>query len=121
MRNLYLAGHYKNAFKACTGLLKPAAGDTTSRISVQKAVNHINSELLSSPGDKKLTKSTIHDAIGRGLFGVSPLKNGRPQIVPPQVTHGVACHAVMMQSSGEGEASSLKTLKTGMKRQRNFL
>ena len=108
MRHLYRAGRYKNDFKACTGLLKPAAGDTTSRISVQKAVDRINSELLSSPGHKKLKKSTIHAAIGRGSFGVSPLKNGRPRIVPPQVTHGLACHAVMMQSSGEGVASSLK-------------
>ncbi len=83
-------------------------GDKKSRISVTKAVDRINSELLSSPGDKKLKKSTIHDAIKRGSFGVSLLKNGRPRIVPPQVTHGLACHAVMMQNFSEGEASFLK-------------
>jgi hypothetical protein len=42
------------------------------------------------------------------LFGVSPLKNGRPRKVPLELIHGLACHAVMMQSSGKGEASSLK-------------
>ena len=41
-------------------------------------------QLLLSPGDKKLKKSAIHDAIGQGLFGVSLLKNGRPQIIPPK-------------------------------------
>jgi hypothetical protein len=39
---------------------------------------------------------------------VSPVKNGRPSKVPPELTHGLACHAVMMQIAGEGEASSLK-------------
>lgn len=83
--HLYCAGGYKNACKACTGLLKPAAGDTTSSISVQKAVDRINSELLSFLWDKTLKKSTIHDAIGWGSFGVSPLKNGRRRIVPPKL------------------------------------
>ena len=39
---------------------------------------------------------------------MSPLKNGRPQIVAPQVTHGLAYHAVMMQNFSEGEATFLK-------------
>jgi hypothetical protein len=64
--------------------------------------------MLSSPNDRKLTKSAIYNAVACGLFGVSPLKNERPGIVPPELTHGLACHAVMMQSSCEGEASSLK-------------
>ncbi len=71
VRHLYHTGHYKNAFKACSGLLKLAAGDRMSRISVMKAVDRINSELLSSLGDEKVKKSTIHDAISRGLFGMA--------------------------------------------------
>ena len=77
-------------------------------VSVRKAIDHLNNEMLSSPNDRKLTKSAIQNAVARGSFGVSPLKNGRPQIVPPELTHELACHVVMMQSSGEGDASSLK-------------
>jgi hypothetical protein len=33
---------------------------------------------------------------------------GRPRIIPTELTHGLACHAVMMQSFGEDEASALK-------------
>jgi len=71
-------------------------------------VSRINEEMLSSPNDKKLTKSTVHRAVSRGQFGVSPLKNGRPSKFPPELTHGLACHAVMMQIAGDGEVSSLK-------------
>ncbi len=109
--DLHRAGRYKNAFKACTRLLKPAvAEDCTLKgpVSLRKAVDCLNNEMLSSPNDRKLTKSAIYDAVAHGLFGVSPLMNERPQIVPPELTHGLACHAVMMQSSGEEEASSLK-------------
>ena len=109
--NLYHAGRYKNAFKACTALLKPSTEDeegTKGTVSIQNAVDQINMQLLHSPNDKKLKKTTVYNAIARGSFGVSPLKNGRPRKVPPELTRGLACHAVMMQSSGEGEASSLK-------------
>ena len=118
----YPAGRYKNAFKACTSLLvlrpPPVAvaderrrrGITSTKgpISVRKAVKRINDDMLASPNDKKLKKTTIQDAINRGSFGKSPLKMGRPRIIPPELTHGLACHAVMMQSSGEGEASAIK-------------
>jgi hypothetical protein len=50
--------------------------------------------MLSSPNDKKLTKSSVHRAVSRGQFGVSPVKNGRPSKVPPELTHGLVCHAV---------------------------
>ena len=114
--NLYCSGHYKNACKACTTLLKRMATECCQRgvpsmkgpISVQKAVDHINDQMLSYPKDSKLTKSAIHNALQRGEFGVSPLKNSRPRIIPLELSHGLACHAVMMQSYGEGEASSIK-------------
>jgi hypothetical protein len=71
-------------------------------------ISHINEEMLSSPNDKKLTKSSVHRAVSRGQFGVSPVKNRRQSKVPPELTHGLACHAVMLHIAGEGEASSLK-------------
>ena len=48
-------------------------------------VSRINEEMLSSPNDKKLTKSSVHRAVSRGQFGVSPVKNGRPSKVPPEL------------------------------------
>ena len=71
-------------------------------------ISRINEEMISSPNDKKLTKSSVHRAVSQGQFGVSPVKKGRPSKVPPELTRGLACHAVMMQIAGEGEASSLK-------------
>ncbi len=55
-----------------------------------------------------LTKSSVHRAVSRGQFGVSPVKNGRTSKAPPELTRGLVCHAVMMQISDEGDASSLK-------------
>ena len=75
--NLYRAGRYKNAFKACTALLKPSTEDeegTKGTVSIQNAVDQINMQLLHSPNDKKLKKTTVYNAIVRGSFGVSPLK-----------------------------------------------
>jgi hypothetical protein len=43
-----------------------------------------------------------------GEYGVSPLKNGRQVMVALELTHGLACHVMMMQAAGKGEASSLK-------------
>ena len=132
--NLYPSGRYKNAFKACTALLKPTVTEDRRRcvtskkgpISVQKAVNRINDQILSSLNYSKLTKSTIHNAIQWGEFSVSPLKKGRPRIIPLKLSHGLACHAVMMHSSGEGEASSIKmrviadTLTLGTQHENKF-
>jgi hypothetical protein len=60
-----------------------------------------------------LKRSTVYDAVQWGEYGVSPLKNGRQVIVPPELTHGFACHTVMMQAAGKGEASSLKMRAIG--------
>ena len=53
-------------------------------------------------------KSSVHRAVSWGQFGASPVKNGRPSKVPLELTCGLACHLVMMQIAGKGEASSLK-------------
>ena len=105
----YREGRDKNAYKACTALLQPTmASEDSSRgrlvtankstVSVRKAIDRINGQMLSSPNDRKLKKSTTFDAVQRGEFGVSPMKKGRPSTIPPELTHGLACHAVMMQS-----------------------
>jgi hypothetical protein len=106
----YYDGRYSAAYKAATLTVQSAlVGDEKKYgTGLRATVNRVNKEMLNSPHDKKLTKSTIYNAVARGDFGVSPLKNGRRGLIPPELTHGLACHSVMMQASGEGEASSLK-------------
>ena len=105
----YYDGRYSAAYKAATlSVQSAAAGEKKYGTGLRATVNRVNKEMLNSPHDKKLTKSTIYNAVARGDFGVSPLKNGRRGLIPPELTHGLACHSVMMQASGEGEASSLK-------------
>ena len=84
------------------------AGEKKYGTGRQATVNQINKEMLNSPHNKNLAKSTIYNAIAWGDIGVSPLKTGRQGLIPPQLTHGLACYSVMMQVSGEGEALSLK-------------
>ena len=105
----YYDGRYSAAYKAATlSVQSVLVGEKKYGTGLRATVNRVNKEMLNSPHDKKLTKSTIYNAVARGDFGVSPLKNGRRGLIPPELTHGLACHSVMMQVSGEGEASSLK-------------
>jgi hypothetical protein len=107
----YYDGGYCAGYKAATLAIQSTAGAGEKQYhgtGLWVTVNRINKEMLNSPHIKKLTKSTIYNAIVRGDFGVSPLKTGRRGLIPPELTHGLACHAVMMQVSGEGEASSLE-------------
>ena len=87
VEKLYYDGRYCAGYKAATLAVQSAAGageksmvpDFGRRsIGLTKTVNRINKEMLNSPHDKKLTKSTIiYNAIARVDFGVSPLKTGR--------------------------------------------
>ncbi len=75
---------------------------------IRTVLARINSDMLNSPNDKLLTKTTIHDAVSRGEFGVSPpRKAGKPTVVSHESTHATALHAVMMQVCDKGEASPL--------------
>jgi hypothetical protein len=106
---LYYSARYSAEYKAATLAMQSTAGSKQYDTGLWATVNRsINKEMLNSPNDKKLAKSTIYDAVAQGDFGVSPLKNGQQGVIPPELTHGLACHFVMMQVSGEGEASSLK-------------
>jgi hypothetical protein len=102
----YYDACYKDGHKAAIMELQNSEGKRGTWFS--SVISRINEEMLSSPNDKKLTKSSVHRAVSQGQFGVSPVKNGRPSKVPPELTRGLACHAIMMQIAGEGEASSLK-------------
>ena len=104
----YYSARYSAGYKAATLAMQSTADSKQYGTGLRATVNRINKEMLHSPNDKKLTKSTIYNAVARGDFGISPLKNGRKGVIPPELTHGLACHSVMMQASGEGEASSLK-------------
>ena len=101
--NFYREGCYKNAYKACTTLLQPTmATEDSSR----------GRCLVTA---KKSTVSMVRcycpQTIGSSRTALS-LK-GRPLTIPSELTHGLACYAVMMQSSGKGEASSIKMRAIG--------
>ncbi len=56
--------HYKDAHKAATMEMKNSEGKRgTGLLAV---VSRINEEMLSSPNDKKLTKSSVHRAVSPG-------------------------------------------------------
>ena len=64
-----------------------------------------NENLLSSPNDKKIKKTTLTRAVHSGEVGVSPKKQGRPNKTPPGFAKACATHATMMQLYEEAEAS----------------
>jgi len=77
----YYDARYKDAHKAATMEMKNSEGKRGNGLLA--VVSRINEEMLSLPNDKKLTKSSVHRAVSRGQFGVSPVKNGgRPSKVP---------------------------------------
>ena len=71
-----------------------------------------NNSHLFRQNDKKLTPSMLHKyVVELGKVGESPLRKGRPSILPDEITKALATHATMMQvSAEEGEASGQKML-----------
>ena len=108
----YYDNRYKIAFKAATQQLWRNQLDNNSQgkrgHGLCAIVNKANQEMLSSPNDKKPTRSMLHNAMLRGDFGVSPPKIGRKPIVPHTLTYSLATNSTMMQISGDGEASASK-------------
>ena len=51
---------------------------------------------LQSPGDRKIGRRALQDAMKSGEVGVSPKKRGKPATVPGELTMGIATHAAMM-------------------------
>ena len=117
MDKTYYQDRYKAAFKAATvaGNI-PESEKGKHGTGVDAICERINKEMLMSPADRKLAPSTVHRAIQRGEFGISPPTAGRKSTLPKEFTKALAVHSVMMQVSGEGEMSSIKmrTLATAM-------
>ena len=72
----YYSARYSAGYKAATLAMQSTASSKHYGTGLRATGNRINKEMLNSPNDKKLVKSTIYDAVTRGDFGVSPLKNG---------------------------------------------
>ena len=90
------------AHKTATLALKtPESAKGKHGMGIRSVVCRINNEMLTSPGNRKLSVSTVHCAVQRGEFGISPKKIGRRSTLQPELTHGLAVHSIMMQLSGE--------------------
>ena len=117
MDKSYYQDRYKAAFKAATvaGNI-PESEKGKHGTGVDAICKRINEEMLMSPSDRKLAPSTVHRAMQRGEFGISPPTAGRKSTLPKEFTKALAVHSVMMQVSGEGEMSLIKmrTLATAM-------
>jgi hypothetical protein len=83
VENCYYSARYSAGYKAATLAMQSTAGSKKYGSGLWATVNRINKEMLNSPNDKKLTKSTIYNAVARGDFGVSPLKTGQQGVIPP--------------------------------------
>ncbi len=108
MRALHYGKQYNAAYKRATLEMKPLLDSGKCGTGVRTVIARINSDMLNSPNNKLLTKTTIHNAVSRGEFGVSsPRKAGKPTVVSHELTRAIALHAVMMQVCDKGEASPL--------------
>ena len=72
----YYSARYSAGYKAATLAMQSTADSKQYGTGLRATVNRINKEMLHLPNDKKLTKSTIYNAVAWGDFGISPLKNG---------------------------------------------
>ena len=65
--------------------------------------------LVKHPADRgRAPRSVITDAVNAGRIGVSPLKEGRPVKVGPDITGQLEREAAMMQASETGEVTYAK-------------
>ena len=71
-----------------------------------------NTQVLTSPNDRKIGSSALGEFVRRGNQGKSPPKRGKKRKVPPELTKALATQATMMQVSGEGEACRSKMIAT---------
>ena len=109
VETVYREKRYKTAYKQATLMLEKSRADpllfAKKGNGIRAVVEKVNTELLPSPNDKKLTRGAVTLALKRG-YGVSPLKKGVSARVPIELTKALATHTTMMQVSGDGEASS---------------
>ncbi len=111
-KNKAIADHrwkkYCVAFKGCTSELaanRSRGSEGKKGFGTRPIVEKWNKRELSSPNDRKLSRATVDAAVAGGMAGLTPVKPGRPLKIPRELIENLAKHAVMMQISGEGEAS----------------
>ena len=108
---------YKEAFKTATSLLHANMCDHNKAgkrgYGAVAVAKQINNTILTSPNDRKLSKTALHRAATlSNQVGKSPPTGGRPQSIPSALPYALATHSAMMQISGEGEASAARIKST---------
>ena len=110
---IYRKDKFKRVWKEATKEYNKSNVSTPSKYGCgARAIAKKYNEQLASPGDYQIGRTALLRAASRGEVGVSPLKRGRPSVVPKELTMAVATHATMMQVSGECEASGAKMKAT---------
>ena len=115
-KKAYYSDRYTTAKKEATLTFQSYRNDPDKwgkrGFGVISVVNEVNNRMLSSPNDRKLTKSAVFDCVMEDAAGTTPKKLGRPSKIPSPLPLALAQHAVMLQVSGEGEATgaSIKCL-----------
>jgi hypothetical protein len=102
---------YKVASKEATNLLVAAVAGIVPLEPVQDMCNRLDAQcgLVSGPGCKQLTRSTIYQAAKDGLAGQSPKKRGPAPKIPDAFLDGLATHAQVCQvGNGELRANHMK-------------
>ena len=104
----YYDTRYSTAWKAATIELSTnisEANQGTHGFGANAVAKKYNENLLNSPNDNKIKKTTLTRAVHSGEVGASPKNQGRPNKIPPGFAKACATHATMMQLSGGAEAS----------------
>ena len=116
----YYRGRYTRAFKEATIELYNNQANEEMRgergYGAQAIAEKVNTSVLSSPNDHKLSATSLQRAIETERAGQSPSKHGRPEKIPFQLVGALAKQSAMMQVASEGEASGkkIKALTEGL-------
>ena len=85
---------YKDAFKSATSLLRDNMGDQNKAgkkgYGARDVVEHMNKTVLTSPNDRKLSKTAVHRAVMTNHVGKSPPTRGRLQSIPSALPYAIA-------------------------------
>ena len=107
----YRAKRFKVAFKEVQRIVKEnqesldkGAVQPKKGMGIRAVIKAVSEEYLDSPNDMKISRGAITRALLHRGDEVSPLKAGRKDIVPHDLTYALATHSTMMQVAGDGEA-----------------
>ena len=116
----YYRGRYTRAFKEATIELSNNQANEEMRgkrgYGAQAIAEKVNTSMLSSPNDHKLSATSLQRAIESKRAGQLPSKLGRPERIPFQLVAALAKQSAMTQVASEGEASGkkIKALTEGL-------